>query len=113
MRLDPLLAQPGRHPLCDEFRTIIAFNIHRSATLRKQPLQHLDDILGCNRSSIVDGQPLTGVFIQKREALQPPSIRGLVMDEIIAPDMLGIRRPRWSGRARPQWASFPFFLDDL
>jgi hypothetical protein len=35
------------------------------------------------------------------------------MDEIIAPDMLGIRRPRWSGRARPQRASFPFFLDDL
>ena len=61
----------------------------------------------------MDSQALTGILIKHREAFQPPSIGGLIVHEIVAPDMIRIRRPRWSGRAHAHRAPFPLFLDDL
>src|SRR2546423_14429889 len=61
----------------------------------------------------MDGQALTGVLIEHRQALQPPSIGGLIVDKVIAPDMMRIRRPRWGGRARAPRTPFRLFLDDL
>lgn len=61
----------------------------------------------------MDGQALPRVFIEDRQALQPPSIGGLVMDKVIAPDMMGMRRMGWRGRACAPWAPLPLLLDDL
>src|SRR5262249_16599706 len=60
-----------------------------------------------------DRQALTRVFIEDGEALQPPPILGLVMDEVIAPDMVGILSPYRCRRALPHRAPFPLFLNDL
>ena len=81
--------------------------------LSKQPLQDLDDPIGWERPSTGDGEPLSGVLVQDRQALQPPSIGGLGIDKVIAPDMIGIRRTGWRGRALAHWAPFTRFLDDL
>ena len=113
MGIDMLRLQPTRDPLCDELRTVITFDIHRSATLRKQPPQHLDNILCRDRASTVDSQALPRVFIENCQALQPSSIGSLVMDKVIAPDMIRMRRTGRRGRARAHGASFARFPDDL
>jgi hypothetical protein len=113
VRIDMLLAQPGRHSLCDEFRTIITFDIHRSAMLRKQLPQHLDDIRRRDRAGTGDLQGRSCIFIDDGEALQPSSIGSLVMDKVIAPDMIGMRRTGGRGRACTHGAPFTRWLDDL
>ena len=113
MGIDMLRLQPTRDPLCDELRTVITFDVHRSATLRKQPPQHLDNLLCRDRASTVDSQALPRVFIENCQALQPSSIGGLVMDKVIAPDMIGMRRPGWRRRACAHGAPLTRLLDDL
>ncbi len=76
------------------------------------PLQHLDDISRCHRPRTVDGQALTGIRIEHRQTLPPPPICRLVMDAILAPDMMGMRCLGWGGRARAHGAPFLLLLDD-
>ena len=59
VQVNRLLAQPGRHALCDAFRTVITFAIHRSAMWRKRPPQHLDDIRRRDRAGTGDLQALS------------------------------------------------------
>src|SRR5262249_35517108 len=105
--------QPGRHPLSNALWTVVTLHVAWRPVLSKQSLQDLDDILGCDRPSTIDSKPLSARLIQDRQALQPPSIGGLVMDKVIAPDMMRIRRTGRHGRARAHGAPFARFPDDL
>jgi hypothetical protein len=110
---DTLLAQPRRDPLRNELRTIITLHIDWSATLGKPPLQDLHHLIGGNRPGAEDSQPLPRVLVQHRQALQAPPIRGRVMNKVIAPNMVGMRRPSRRGSACAHWTPWPLFLNDL
>ena len=77
--LDTLLPQPGRPSLGNELGTIVTLHVAWTATLSKQLLQDLDDLIGCNRPSTGDGEPLPGGLVQDRQVCQPPPIGGLIM----------------------------------
>jgi hypothetical protein len=110
--IDRRCAKPGRHPLGHALRAIRTFDIARGPTVDTPPWQHLDDIFSRERSRPVDGQALTGVFLEDREALEPPALCGLVMDDSLAPDMSGIRGTRRRSRAWAPWPPFPPLLND-
>jgi hypothetical protein len=111
--LNMLLAQPGSNPLRNELWAIITFHLYRSATWGQQPLQHPDDIAGGDRPSTVDGHALTCVFIQYCQALQPPPIRRLIVDKIIAPHMVRVRCSGRHDRADADRSPLVRFLDHL
>src|SRR5262245_23412522 len=111
-RIAMLLAPPGRHALCDACRTMLTFDIQRSAMVRQQPPQPLDDICRCDRAGTEALQARSRVFINAGEALQPSSIGRLGMDQVIAPDMLGMRRTGGRGRAWAPGAPLTRWLDD-
>lgn len=69
--------------------------------------------MGGDRPSTRESKPLSGLLIQDRQALQPPSIGGLVRDKVIAPDVRRRRRTGRRGRARAHGAPFARFPDDL
>ena len=97
--IDRLRSQPSRDWLCNKLWAIVTLHIGRSATLGKEPLEHLDHIGRCYRPGTGNGQALARVFIEHRQAFQPSPIGRLVVDKIIAPDVMGIRSPRRGGRA--------------
>src|SRR5262249_25376079 len=105
--------QPGRHPVGDAFRPVLTFDIAWSTTLRTQPLQHLDDIHGRDRADTGDRQALTGIFIEDRQTFQPPTIGGLLVHKVIAPDMLRRGGPCWGGCALAHRAPFLCGLEHL
>ena len=53
------------------------------------------------------------VCLQHRAALPPPPSRGRVLDDLIAPALRRICRPRWGGRACAQKAPCPRLLEDV
>jgi hypothetical protein len=105
--------QPVRDLLCDELRTLVTFYILQRAALREQPLAHLDAIPRRDRAGAVNGQPFAGVLIQHRQAFQPAPSGGFVMDNIVAPDMVGMRCLGRHSRVRPDGAPLARFLDHL
>jgi hypothetical protein len=71
----------------------------------------LDHISRCGRPGTVDGQALACVCIEYRQAFEPSPIGSLIVDKIIAPDMIGVCGPgrRRSerlarGRSSTRWA---------
>lgn len=81
VRLNVMRPLPGRDLLRNKLLTMIALDIHRSTTLDKQPLEYLDDIACRDRPGAMNGQALTGVLIQHRQAVQPPPVERLVVDK--------------------------------
>jgi hypothetical protein len=114
----PRLNAVGRALLGHERWAIVTLPIVRGTTLGQQPLQHADDLTRCDRPGTIHAQALPGICIHHGQALQPPSIAGLVVYNIIAPDMIGVRSPRRGGvlvpigrRLRPcfrTWSPSPF-----
>ena len=76
-------------------------------------MQHLHDIRCGDRTRTVDRQALTGILLEPCQAFQPPTICGLGMDNILAPDLRGMRRPGWRGRACAHRMSFLLLLPYL
>jgi hypothetical protein len=48
VRINMLRMPPGYDPGCHELRTVVTLDVDWSATVGKQPLQDLDDLIGCN-----------------------------------------------------------------
>jgi hypothetical protein len=113
VRLPLRRVPPGRHPVRHALWPVVTLHVAWSPGLRQQPLQALDDILGGDRPSTLESQPLSGLLLQARQALQPPSIGGLVLDTGLAPAMMGRRRPGRRGRARAHGAPLARCPDDL
>jgi hypothetical protein len=108
-----LFVQPRRHSLRNALWPIVTLHIDWSTMWGKEALQHLDDILRRHRAGPVDRQALTGVFVQHCQALQPPPICGLIMDEIITPPMVGVRGTCRCGCALADWGPLAHALHHL
>jgi hypothetical protein len=104
---------PVRDLVCDELRAMVTFHIPRSAALGEQPLEHPSDITRRDRPGAVNGQPFTGRLIQPGQALPPPPIGALVVDQLVAPDLVGMRGPGRHRRVRPDGAPAARVLDHL
>jgi hypothetical protein len=88
-------------------------HIARRPPLGTSRLEHADHLPRRHRPSPGDRQALPRGFREERPALQPPSIGGLGMDQGSAPDMMGMRRMGWRGRAGAPGAPLPPVLDAL
>jgi len=112
MGIARLRLPPGRDPLRDARRTVITFDILRSATLRTQPPQHLDDIRRRDRAGTGALSALARGCIKDGEALQPASIGGLGMDKGRAPDVMRRGCPRRRSGALASGTPLRRSLDD-
>jgi hypothetical protein len=106
-----MCTQPVRDLGRDALRTIVTFHRPRRAALSEPLREPLDDVTRRERAGAVTGQPFTGLLIQPRQAVQPSSLGGGVVDKIVAPDMVGMRRPGRHSRVRPDGAPLARFLD--
>src|SRR5688572_16951494 len=113
VRLDMMRAQPRRDLLRNKLWAIVTLHIGRSPTLCKETLEHLDHIPRGDRPGAGDGQPLTRILVEHRQAFQPSPIDGLIVDEVIAPDMIRIRCAGRRGCADAQRPPLARFLDHL
>jgi hypothetical protein len=100
---DPRWATPGRHPLRQALRAMSPCARARATTVDTPPLPHRDALLRRARAGTVDGPALPAGGLEDREALQPPSLGGLVLDARIAPARSGRRcqRRRRAGAPGP------------
>ena len=104
---------PARDLVRDALRAIVTVHLPRSAALGEQPLEHPDDIARRERPGAVNGQPFAGVLLQDGQACQPPPISGPVVDNIVAPDMVGRRGPGRHRRVRPDGVPLARWLDHV
>lgn len=110
-RLDFKPAQPGAHFLGGELRAIIRPQVYGDASFTKQLGQHLQNILVSEAACDTHGQTFPSVFIDDVQNAEWIAILGVILHEIIAPDVLGELRSQTDDRAivEPQTASFGLF----
>src|SRR5690606_14120795 len=94
MRLHADLAQPLLQLLGDELRTVVTADIGRRAVEGKKLGQLSLDLCRRDRARAVDPKGDPRELIDHRQAAQPAPVRRLVRHEIVAPDVVRIRRLR-------------------
>lgn len=113
VRLDLMGLEPCGDLTGNELRTVVTLETDRSATLCTQPLSHVDNIVSSDGTGTGNGQRLTSICINDRQACEPPSVCRLVLDNVRAPDMVGMDRPRWCHGTVPSGATRVPFLEHL
>jgi hypothetical protein len=111
--IDILRVPPRRDLRSNTLWTMVTLHLVRVATLGTSPLVRVADIACRDRPGTVESHALTRVFIQYRQALQPPPINGLVVDQIIAPDMVRGLCPGRRGRVDADGPPLARFLAHL
>src|SRR4051812_39148125 len=114
-RLRPTSGQPAPDRLGDELRPVVAPDELRLASDLEQVLQGRYHTLGIHAPLDLDRQAFPGELIDHRQQLQAPPVGRLVVDEVVAPDVVG---PLGSTAAAavlalPQATAFPLHLRHL
>jgi len=92
--LNPAALQPPAQGEGNEFRAIVASQVRRRAPLLDQPGYHLNSS-PLNGSVAPRGSPApSGCVHPPRQDLQSATLPGLVLDEVIAPNLLGTFGPQ-------------------
>lgn len=109
----------AREPLSNlrrgELRTVVAAQISRHAPTDEQIAKSLQDILALEASRHVDRQALTGVLVDERQHSNRSAITRKVRHEVIAPDVIFVRRTQPEARSisQPQTLPLGLFLRDF
>ena len=82
-RGDPSPDGPG-----NELRALVGTDVGRDAAQDEEFSQHIDDVDGGKLPANPDRQALPGELVQDVERTKDPAIMGLVMHEVIGPDMV-------------------------
>jgi hypothetical protein len=82
-------AHPLPDRLGDELRTMITADMFRRTVAFDRSLQDPDGIQRSNGSTHLDRQTLLGVFIDESQDTQRASHLGLIVNDILAPDLIG------------------------
>ena len=95
----------GRH----ELRTVVGPEIARGAVHADELRQHLNDPPRPDAAGDVDRQAFARELIDDREALQRPTVRARIEDEVVRPHVIHRRRRQGPRPARGDAASGPAF----
>ena len=87
-------ADPVANALGDELRAIIRADEARRAAQDEKVGQNVDHVSGLEFAVDPDRQTFAAELIENAEHLDDPAIRGAVVDEVVAPDMVGAFRPQ-------------------
>jgi hypothetical protein len=79
--------------LGDELRSVVAADKAWCPTLREQPGQRAEHIVGGKAADHGQRQALPRVLVPDRQQLEWPAIGRLVLQEVVALHMVGLLRP--------------------
>src|SRR4051794_37272668 len=86
-RLRPTTGQPAPHRLRHELGAVVAADELRLAPHLEEVLQGRYHILGSQVPLHLDRQAFSGELVHHRQDPQAPAVDGLVVDEVVAPDV--------------------------
>src|SRR3954468_10057738 len=114
-RLRPTTGQPATHRLGDELRPVVAADVIGHAPHLEEVLQRRYHILGGQAPLDLDRQAFPRELVHHRQQLQAPPVGRLVVDEVIAPDVVRALGPAASAAvlALPEPATLPLDLRHL
>ena len=92
-RLHAQPPKPRANSLGHEFRAIVGADVLRWPEAREQTGQGMKDILRIQPALNADSETVAGVLIENGQHTVSPSIMGPVMNEVVGPDMIAVRRP--------------------
>ena len=111
----PDCSDPPPDGFGDELRAVVGTDPSRDAAQDEQVGQHVDDVNGGKLPAHPDRQALAGELVQDVEHAEGPAVMGLMMDEVIGPDVvrpLGTQ-PDAGAVVQPQTVPLRLFLGHL
>ena len=112
-RADRLRLQPIPDGVGDELWAVVAAQVTRRPAPGHDLSDDRDHVLGAQAPGRVQGEALAGVLVHHREDPEAGPGAGLVVHEVAAPDMVGVRDPLALRRRQAQPAGLALALADL
>src|ERR1017187_2569441 len=106
---------PILHGLSYELRAVVGTDVAWHATQDEEVGESIDDVDGLELAIDADRQALMGELVDDVEHAVPPAIMGAVLDEVVRPDVIGMRRLQPDARSigKPQPPAFRLLPRDL
>jgi hypothetical protein len=80
------------HCFGDELWAAVRSDVFRGAVAQEQRVQSFQHILGTHSGANSHSQGLAGILVENGQHLVAPTIAGLVVHEVDAPDVVRMRR---------------------
>ena len=96
------LRQPALDALGNELGSIVAAQTIRLAVLSDQLVEDTNNIGRRQTPRTANGQALARKLVDHRQTLQRPTIDRLILDEVVAPDMVRMLGSMHPGRLSPR-----------
>lgn len=91
--------KPGLERLTCELGPVIAADVLWLAVAQDETVENFQNVAGGHSGGDLHGQGLAGVLVEDCQHLVAAAIAQLVVHEVDAPDVIGMRRPKPDDRA--------------